>query len=216
MTAKFRPRALEFLSDEEIVQWAQVGERSATDHLLKKYRPIVLFKSRSFFIQGDERDDMIQEGMIGLYKAIRDFNPKRRCSFHTFADMCIARQMITALKRHGPLRQSLVVYAHALRGRWHDDDAEQDMAEATPGDQTTNPEYTTIAREDCRLFRARLRERLSPFEWNIFCGFVGGMSYQQIADRNLCTAKSVDNALCRVRRKTRRFLPEDGDDAYAT
>lgn len=168
----------------------------------------MLFKSRSYFLQGADRDDMIQEGMVGLYKAIRDFRPDRACSFRTFADVCITRQMITAVKSGVGQRQLPVVYSHALRGASRDDNP-NDPLESAPDSDLQDPEKLLITRETVRQLKAALRESLSPFEWAVFMGFTEGKSYQQIAEENRCTPKSVDNALCRVRRKVQRFTVEE-------
>src|SRR3990167_3606324 len=108
--------------DERVVLLAQDGDGVAIDRLLQKYKSVVLFKSRSYFLHGADRDDMIQEGMIGLFKAIRDFRPDRDCSFSTFADVCITRQMITAVKSGSGKKQWAHIYASSLDGRRRDDD----------------------------------------------------------------------------------------------
>jgi RNA polymerase sporulation-specific sigma factor len=202
-------RALDRLSDEHIVELCKVTEDAdALEHLLKKYKSVVLFKSRSYYLQGADRDDMIQEGMVGLYKAIRDFRPDRSCSFRTFADVCITRQMITAVKSGVGQRHLSVVYSHALRCSQRDEPG-SDPLESAPDSDQQDPERLLITKETVRNLRAVLRESLSPFEWRVFVGFADGKSYQQIAEENGCTPKSVDNALCRVRRKVQRHQVEE-------
>jgi RNA polymerase sporulation-specific sigma factor len=196
--------ALERYPDEFVVELCRSNDPDAVDFLLRKYRSVVLFKSRSYFLQGADRDDMIQEGMVGLYKAIRDFRPDRACSFRTFADVCITRQMITAVKSGVGQRQLPIVYAHALRSNNRDDTGSDPLESAPDGDHQ-DPEKLLVARETVRRLRAALRDSLSRFEWNVFVGFSDGKSYQQIAEENCCTPKSVDNALCRVRRKVQKF-----------
>ncbi len=208
MATKFQRSALECLTDEEAVELCKTGSTDALDYLLRKYRSVVLFKSRSYFLQGADRDDMIQEGMVGLYKAIRDFRPDRSCSFRTFADVCITRQMITAVKSGVGQRQLPVVYSHSLRAAGRDDSS-VDPLEAAPDNDSQDPEKLLITRETVRMLERTLRENLSPFEWNVFVGFSDGKSYQQIAEENACTPKSVDNALCRVRRKMQRFQTDE-------
>jgi RNA polymerase sporulation-specific sigma factor len=204
----FRRSALTSLSDEVIVDLSKQGDLDSIDYLLRKYRSVVLFKSRSYFLQGADRDDMIQEGMVGLYKAIRDFRPDRACSFRTFADVCITRQMITAVKSGVGQRQLPVVYSHALRNASREDNA-TDPLEAAADTEIQDPERLLITRETVRELQRLLRENLSPFEWTVFVGFTDGKSYLQIAEENSCTPKSVDNALCRVRRKMARFQDEE-------
>ncbi|MBD3174215.1 MAG: sigma-70 family RNA polymerase sigma factor [Armatimonadia bacterium] len=210
VAAQIGLRAWDRLPDEYVVELCKrEDDPDALEHLLRKYRSVVLFKSRSYFLQGADRDDMIQEGMVGLYKAIRDFRPDRACSFRTFADVCITRQMITAVKSGVGQRQLAVVYSHALRGNYRDE-ATGDPLEAAPDSDQQDPEKLLITKETVRNLRAALKESLSPFEWNVFVGFSDGKSYQQIAEENDCTPKSVDNALCRVRRKVQRYDVEEG------
>jgi RNA polymerase sporulation-specific sigma factor len=206
--SNFRRSALASLSDEVIVELSKQGDLESIDYLLRKYRSVVLFKSRSYFLQGADRDDMIQEGMVGLYKAIRDFRPDRACSFRTFADVCITRQMITAVKSGVGQRQLPVIYSHALRTATREDTT-TDPLEAAADTDVQDPERLLITRETVRELQRLLRENLSPFEWTVFVGFTDGKSYLQIADENACTPKSVDNALCRVRRKMARFQDEE-------
>lgn len=208
MAAVHRRFALESLPDEEIVELCKQDDLDAVDYILRKYRSVVLFKSRSYFLHGADRDDMIQEGMVGLFKAIRDFRRDRQCSFRTFADVCITRQMITAVKSGVGQRQLPVVYAHALRGNGRDETS-TDVLESAPDPLIQDPERLLINREMVRQLSRLLRESLSAFEWNVFVGFSSGKSYQEIAEENRCTQKSVDNALCRVRRKVQRFGMEE-------
>lgn len=209
MAAQNGLRALDRLPDEYVVELCKRENDDALDHLLRKYRSVVLFKSRSYFLQGADRDDMIQEGMVGLFKAIRDFRPDRACSFRTFADVCITRQMITAVKSGVGQRQLAVVYSHALRSGQRDEPG-SDPLESAPDSEQHDPERLLITKETVRSLRAALQESLSPFEWSVFLGFADGKSYQQIAEENGCTPKSVDNALCRVRRKVQRHNLEEG------
>jgi len=204
----FRRYALQSLTDEAIVAMCKQGDLESIDYLLRKYRSVVLFKSRSYFLQGADRDDMIQEGMVGLYKAIRDFRPDRACSFRTFADVCITRQMITAVKSGVGQRQLPVVYSHALRTSGRDESVSDPLESAADHD-ILDPERLLVTRETVRELQRLLRENLSPFEWTVFVGFTDGKSYLQIAAENECSPKSVDNALCRVRRKMARFQDEE-------
>lgn len=210
MAAQIGYRALDRFPDEYIVELCKrEDDADALEHLLRKYKSVVIYKSRSYFLPGADRDDMVQEGMVGLYKAIRDFRPDRSCSFRTFADVCITRQMITAVKSGVGQRQLAVLYSHALRGNQRDESG-SDPLEAVPDTNQHNPERQLLMRETIRTVRSILRDSLSPFEWNVFIGFADGKSYQQIAEENGCTPKSVDNALCRVRRKVQRHGLEEG------
>jgi len=197
-------RSYERYPDEYIVELGKQGDTAAVDYLLKKYKSVVLFKSRSYFLQGADRDDMIQEGMIGLFKAIRDFRPDRSCSFRTFADVCITRQMITAVKSGSSQRQLPLVYQTSLGGGSREEGG-QDILDVPAPSEETDPERLLISRETVRELKQSLRENLSDFEWSVFLGFSQGKSYQEIADEHGSTPKSVDNALCRVRRKVQKF-----------
>lgn len=192
------------MPDELVVSLGKSGDVAATEYLLRKYRSVVLYKSRNYFLHGADRDDMIQEGMVGLFKAIRDFRADRACSFRTFADVCITRQMITAVKSSTGQRQLPLTYASSLSPGSRDEGA-MDRLDVPADADVVDPEQLLIARETVRELRSVLRQNLSEFEWNVFVGFSQGKSYQEIADEQGSTPKSVDNALCRVRRKVQRF-----------
>lgn len=195
------------MPDERVVFLGKNDDAEAIEHLLQKYKSVVLFKSRSYFLHGADRDDMIQEGMIGLFKAIRDFKSDRDCSFRTFADVCITRQMITAVKSGAGQRQLPLIYAASLSGSAQEDGGNERFETAADTD-IVDPEQVLIGRETIRELRALLRDNLSKFEWAVFVGFSEGKSYQEIADEQRSSPKSVDNALCRVRRKVHKFRTE--------
>ena len=201
------------MPDEHVVSLSRDGDADAVEHLLQKYKPIVLYKSRSYFLHGADRDDMIQEGMIGLFKAIRDFRADRDCSFRTFAGVCITRQMITAVKSGGGQRQLPLTYATSLDAGRRDkgDEARGDFVADT---EVVDPEQVIIARESKRELRALLRDNLSQFEWCVFVSYTEGKSYQKIAEEQGSTPKSVDNALCRVRCKVQKFRDDNPDRCY--
>jgi len=200
------------LTDEQVVERAQAGDAEAQEWLLAKYRKVVLFKTRSYFLWGCERDDMIQEGMFGLFKAIRDFRPGRKASFRTFADVCIERQLISATKSgwypcHLPHLRA-VSLADVPRGV---------LCATTPG-----AEEIVVGRAEAHEILARLAERLSPFEWRVAQGYGAGLSYTEIAIREERPGaeartrsspgwKGVDNALCRIRRKL-KVMRAEGED----
>lgn len=202
---KMGPQAFERLPDELVVELGKQGDIAAIEYILKKFKSVVLFKSRSYFLYGSDRDDMIQEGMIGLFKAIRDFRPDRACSFRTFADVCITRQMITAVKYGAGQRHLPLLYENAFALDEHRDDLCPEPLETAVDSEWVDPEQLLIARESADELREVLRDTLSDFEWRVFVGFCEGKSYQEIARENGSSPKSVDNALCRVRRKVQRF-----------
>ena len=189
--------------DERVVLLAQDGDGVAIDRLLQKYKSVVLFKSRSYFLHGADRDDMIQEGMIGLFKAIRDFRPDRGCSFRTFANICIKRQMISAVKTGNGKKQGPHIYASSLDERPRDDD--EPRVDIFADKVVPDPEQSLITREANRQLRALLRRSFSQIEWAAFTGRSKGKSYKEIAEEQGSTPKSVDNALCRVRRKIEKI-----------
>lgn len=194
------------MTDEQVVQQCKNRDNYATEYLLRKYKKVILFKSRSYFLHGADRDDMIQEGMIGLFKAIRDFMPDRACSFRSFADVCITRQMITAVKSATGQRHLPIIYAASLSpGGGSEENEGKRQLEIAIESEAIDPEKLLIARENVRELRAILRETLSEFEWNVFVAFVEDKSYQEIAEEQGKSAKSIDNALCRVRRKVQKF-----------
>jgi RNA polymerase sporulation-specific sigma factor len=195
------------MPDERVVQLGKLGDPEAVEHILRKYKQVVLFKSRSYFLRGADRDDMIQEGMIGLFKAIRDYRADRDCSFRTFADVCITRQMITAVKSATGQRHLPFVNAASL-GSANAEEGTIEWFETTATVDAVDPEQVLMARETLHEIQTILKESLSEFEWCVFEGFSEGKSYQQIAEEQGSSAKSVDNALCRVRRKVHRFYEE--------
>jgi len=173
------------------------------EYLLCKYKEIVLSKTRPYFLKGAERDDMIQEGMIGLFKAIRDYRPHHHnCSFHTFADTCITRQIITAVRGATRRRHLPLINAVFLDGE--SDDTE--WPESTAAADTADPEQLSLARERVREIQIFLKKKLSEFERRVAESFFAGKSYQQIADEQGTNPHSVGNALCRVRRKLSEWL----------
>lgn len=185
--------------------------RQAAEFLVEAFTPVVKFKARHFFMPGMDREDMVQEGMIGLTKAMRDFRPDRKASFRTFADTCIQRQMITAVKasrsNHGRLDTIAASHMHQP----DDTKSSPDAFENRPGSDTVDPVNIITAREELERMREVIRDRLSPFENQVAERFTAGMTYAAIAEELECTPKSVDNALCRTRRKMRRYLQEHPD-----
>lgn len=203
MPVSFVRQALELLSDEQLAERVHEGDERCCEYLLRKYRGIVLFKSRSYFLQGAEREDMIQEGMIGLYKSIRDFRPGKGCSFRTFADVCITRQMITAVKtREGERKLSIVFVCALLR---YNEESGNNRLESAPDERAIDPQDILLIKETVRELENLVSKNLSTFEWDVFIRYVDGASYAQIMEELNCTYKSIDNALCRVRRKMQRF-----------
>jgi RNA polymerase sporulation-specific sigma factor len=202
------------LTDEEIVFDAKDNDNTvALEYLINKYRNFVRAKARSYFLIGAEREDIIQEGMIGLYKAIRDFRNDKLSSFRAFAELCVTRQIITAIKtatrqKHIPLNSYV-----SLNKPIYDEDSDRTLLDVLSGSKVTDPEELVISREEFVDIEEKMGEILSDLEWKVLMSYLDGKSYQEIAvelDRHV---KSIDNALQRVKRKLERYLENRGEDS---
>ncbi len=194
------------LTDDELVKFCHKGNRAALEHLIRKYKNFVRAKSRSYFLVGADREDIIQEGMIGLYKAIRDYRPDRLASFRAFAELCITRQIITAIKtatrqKHQPLNSYV-----SLNKPIYDEESDRTLLDVLRGSKLTNPEELFISKETYNLIESKITEMLSELELNVLQEYLDGKSYQEIAEELDRHVKSVDNALQRVKRKLEIFL----------
>ena len=190
------------LADEEVVGRARRGDPLATEYLLRKYRSLVEGKARSYFLVGADHDDVVQEGMIGLYKAIRDFNPDLQTSFRAFAELCITRQVITAIKtatrqKHGPLNN----YVSFSRPVLTDDEGERTLGDMLPTLAVSDPADLVISAERIRALQEHFDTVLSDLEAEVLRLYVDGKSYQEIAEVLKRHVKSIDNALQRIKRK---------------
>jgi RNA polymerase sporulation-specific sigma factor len=179
-------------SDEQLIQAARAGNVEALDGLLSRFKPLVKAKAAAYFLSGGDRDDLIQEGMIGLYKAFLDYAPEKNPIFSAFASLCINRQMLTAIKaaarqKHAPLNDS-----YAL----------EDAGNAP--ETGANPESLLISRESSEDINHFIRENLSPLERDVLMLHMEGLAYTQIAETMGRPPKSVDNTLQRVKKKIAR------------
>ncbi len=204
----------ENLTDEEIVIDAKDNDNTvALEYLINKYRNFVRAKARSYFLIGADREDIIQEGMIGLYKAIRDFRNDKLSSFRAFAELCVTRQIITAIKtatrqKHIPLNSYV-----SLNKPIYDEDSDRTLLDVLSGSKISDPEELVISREEFVDIEEKMGEILSDLEWKVLMSYLDGKSYQEIAvelDRHV---KSIDNALQRVKRKLERYLDNRGEDS---
>jgi len=200
------PIGYRLLSDEEIVEFAREGDDYALEYLINKYRNFVRAKARSYFLIGADREDIIQEGMIGLYKAIRDFRMDKLSSFRAFAELCITRQIITAIKtatrqKHIPLNSYV-----SLSKPIYDEDSDRTLLDVISGSKITDPEELVISREEFDDIEEKMGEILSSLEWKVLMSYLEGKSYQEIAEDLKRHVKSIDNALQRVKRKLERYL----------
>ncbi|MGI6485643.1 MAG: RNA polymerase sporulation sigma factor SigH [Tepidanaerobacteraceae bacterium] len=194
------------MMDEEVVCEAVNGDPEALDFLINKYKNFVKSKARSYFLIGADREDIIQEGMIGLYKAIRDFNPDKLSSFRAFAELCITRQIITAIKtatrqKHIPLNSYI-----SLNKPIYDEDSDRTLLDILTGAKISDPEELIISREEFEDIEGKMGEILSKLEWQVLMSYLGGKSYQEIAKDLKRHVKSIDNALQRVKRKLEKYL----------
>ena len=193
-------------SDEELIVRYRDGDTDAMDFIFERYKHLVRKKAKAMFLAGGDNDDLIQEGMIGLYKAIRDYHTDREASFATFASMCINRQMITAVaaanrKKNMPLN-TYVSYDMPAGG---DEDSDMRLVDILQSQTELNPEKLLIDKEHNRDLKSRLKEVLSTFEQQVLAYYLEGMDYTAIAKKMQKPPKSVDNALQRIRSKAARL-----------
>lgn len=194
------------LSDDELIEIIHEGDSRAEEILIKRYKNFVLAKSRSYFLVGAGREDIVQEGMIGLYKAVRDYKIDRLASFRAFAELCITRQIITAIKaatrqKHQPLNSYV-----SLNKPIYDEESDRTLLDILKGTKLNNPEELFVSKETYDLIENQISEMLSTLEFNVLQEYLNGKSYQNIADTLDKHVKSVDNALQRVKRKLEEFL----------
>lgn len=201
VAAKSASVPLSELDDEELVYMAREGDEEALEFLINKYKNFVRAKARTYFLVGADREDIIQEGMIGIYKAIRDFRSDRLASFRAFAELCITRQIITAIKtatrqKHIPLNSYV-----SLNKPVFDDESERTLLDVMVPGVTTDPEELLISQEEVADIEGKMDELLSPLEKEVVDLYLEGKSYVEIAEQLGRHVKSVDNALQRVKRK---------------
>jgi RNA polymerase sporulation-specific sigma factor len=202
-----RGRSRDERSDDELVLASRHGDDEALSVLLTKYRAFARVKARSYFLIGADREDIVQEGMIGLYKAVRDFNPDMQSSFRAFAELCVTRQIITAIKtatrqKHGPLNN----YVSFQRPVGGDDEGDRVLGDVIPTVAITDPADLVISAERIRALQAHFDEVLSDLETEVLRLYVEGKSYQEIAERLQRHVKSIDNALQRIKKKLEGHL----------
>ena len=205
-------RDFDGMTDEEIALLAQQGDVDASEYLLNKYKNFVRSKARSYFLVGADHEDIVQEGMIGLFKAFRDFKPDKLASFHAFAELCVTRQIITAIKtatrqKHIPLNSYV-----SLNKPLYDEESERTLMDVCAEGHSSNPEELLISQEDLRGIYRKIDEVLSSLEQKVLAAYLDGKSYQEIADMLGRHVKSIDNALQRVKRKLEKYLEENQDD----
>ena len=199
---KTAQKAQRELEDLQLVLKARNGSQAALDGLIRRYTPFVRLKASAYFLVGGANDDLIQEGLIGLYKAVRDFRPDKETSFRSFAELCVTRQIITAIKtatrfKHAPLN-TYVSFSHTPAGQEGDDCT---LGDALPGPNVNDPSVCVISTEELQSLVGCLSTTLSPLESDALRLYLEGSSYEQMAEELECDTKTIDNALQRVKRK---------------
>src|SRR5580765_7525391 len=191
------------LEDLQLVLKARNGNGSALDALIRRYTGFVRLKASSYFLAGGDSDDLVQEGLIGLYKAVRDFRSDKETSFRSFAELCVTRQIITAIKtatrfKHSPLN-TYVSFSHTPAGQ--DPDGDCTLGDALPGSAVHDPAICVISTEELQSLVGCLGTTLSPLESDALRLYLEGSSYEAMAAELGCDTKTIDNALQRVKRK---------------
>ena len=201
-TARPQEKTQREVEDLRLVLRARNGDSVAMDALLRRYTGFVRLKASSYFIAGGESDDLIQEGLVGLYKAVRDFRTDKETSFRSFAELCITRQIITAIKtatrfKHAPLN-TYVSFSHTPAGQ---EDGDCTLGDALPGPGVDDPAVCVISTEELQSLVFCLGTGLSPLESDALRLYLEGNSYEEMAEGLGCDTKTIDNALQRVKRK---------------
>lgn len=207
----FGNKDYEKYSDEELIVRLRDGESAITDYIMDKYKNLVRSKAKSMYILGADREDLIQEGMIGLFKAIRDYDTGRDASFFTFADLCVSRQMYTAVQaagrqKHTPLNTYISLYANASENGGSEGGEERELIDSMLSQSEQNPEDLLIDRENVELLEKIIEKELSPFENQVLDLYLTGMKYNQIAKVLGRDDKSTDNALQRIKTKLKKAI----------
>jgi RNA polymerase sporulation-specific sigma factor len=194
------------LDDDTLVDLVHKGDSEVLDYLIQKYRNFVRAKARTYFLIGADKEDIVQEGMIGLYKAIRDFKGDKLSSFKAFAELCITRQIITAIKtatrqKHIPLNSYV-----SLDKPIYDDESDRTLMDVISGAKVLDPEELIINKEEFDNIEIKMAELLSDLERKVLSLYLDGQTYQEISEELNRHVKSIDNALQRVKRKLERYL----------
>ena len=193
------------LTDEELVLLYNNGNLDAQEAILRRYKNFVRAKARTYFLVGADNDDIVQEGMIGLYKAVRDFNVDKQSSFRTFADLCVTRQIITAIKsatrnKHFPLNSYI-----SLNKPIYENDTERTLMDVISEEIVSDPEELILVNESFEEMEQKISNELSTFEKNVLSLYLEGCSYQEISLALNKHLKSIDNALQRIKKKLTKF-----------
>lgn len=194
--------------DDNMVFRAKAGDEKSLNHILRKYRNFVRSKAKPFFIVGADKEDILQEGMIGLFKAIRDYDEEKTVSFRAFAELCVTRQIITAVKtatrqKHIPLNSYI-----SLNKPMSEEDPDKTLMDMMKNSHISDPEQLIISKEEMKLIEEKTKEMLSEFETRVLSLYLKGYSYNEISEKLYKHPKSVDNALQRIKRKFEKYLEQ--------
>lgn len=194
------------MTDEQLIEKLRLGDKEITDYIMEKYKGLVRQNAKAMYLLGGENDDLIQEGMIGLFKAVQDYNPEAGTSFYSFAQLCISRQIYTAMKaarrkKHIPLNSYVSLYAEE-----ENQEGRMPLAETIEAGAESNPEEALLGKEYARAFEEELKERLSKLENRVLYLHLLGMDYLTIADIIGKSPKTVDNALQRIKAKAKELV----------
>lgn len=204
-------KSYEHYSDEELIVQLRDGEKEVMDYIVDKYKNLVRSKAKSMYILGADREDLIQEGMIGLFKAVRDYDSGRDASFFTFADLCVSRQMYTAVQaagrqKHAPLNSYISLYAGASEKDGEGGSGEWELINSIISKSERSPEDLMIDKENLEILEKAIDKELSGFEKQVLDLYLTGMSYTQIAKVLGRDDKSTDNALQRMKAKLKKAI----------
>ncbi|MBE5923551.1 MAG: RNA polymerase sporulation sigma factor SigH [Lachnospiraceae bacterium] len=195
----------DILTDEQLIDEIRNGNEEATEYLIKKYSPLVVKSTRTLFLIGADSEDLTQEGMIGLFKAIQSFKQDNNASFFTFAQLCIKRQIYTAIKasnreKHSPLNSYISIYASS-------GESDIELIENLEADRSSDPEHVILNKENVLRVNELLTSRLSKMEQAVLPMYLEGLSYNDIAAKLGKSTKSIDNAISRIREKLKTIYP---------
>lgn len=195
------------IRDEELIRRSREGDEAASNELMSRYKAVVRNRASSYFMAGADQEDLIQEGMIGVFKAIRDYDEKKGASFRTFAELCIQRQIISAVKgasrmKHAPLNESVSLNRPVSDG----DDGAGPLEELLADEIDTNPEKMLLLREDMSYISQNIDDILSTLELQVWKMYINGCSYREIAEKLDKTSKGVDSAIQRAKKKLAEII----------
>lgn len=194
------------IRDEDIIKEAKFGDRESLDFLIAKYRHFVKMKSRNYFLIGAEADDVIQEGLVGLYKAILDYNEEKLTSFKVFAELCINRQIITAIKTNNRQKHMPLNFYISLDKPIYEDNPDSTLIEMVAERFDNDPERLYIAEEEMREIQFNMKKLLTELEHTVLRLYIEGKSYREMSNSLGKDVKAIDNALQRIRYKAQNYI----------